>query len=1090
MRIKEPRTIITTWVKCVLLFIILILMVVLLSSCEDNNAPTYSKKDEISADKKDIKNKTQKDSSDKSNQGDVEIYAGPGTDFYCEGKIGLSDIKKVVLIDHDWVEVIYKDSQHGYVRKDTIKEIDISGAPILANSIPATVGENKYLQRVDISYRLSGDIDLVEDMETLQKTSFVEKGNLITVVVPFLVKENKYQVIGGIENELAYWLIEANTDRGKERAYVGTRDLFDLDNPLKDFSSVKENNLKLGFGNETFYSSSDDVYYNDFWETISEFDISRTEVNLLDGFWKVVSSTDISLEDIDADPHSNVVSGSRLKLPTLSKGKRTYTNTYTAIGEEAVMAADAYSAAIWLAQKIITWGIESKQTQSFHVLLQKYKEENRMVIFTGSPIESVQSGKYYGKDFSLLELLLDNGYTYYSAIDKVDNTIRGLDPSFNGEKKYSMNIKFARQGKNDLPYGMRIIIDKEGNAFGNLILHQGTKFTICYDNKEIKDITPDIKSYLFQLDKKTSDLLLNLLEESGFEIIKREAVQAEEEHPEATNTYVNNEYMNTITALLSKYGSLRIVQGNGEWQNEANGLCYLNLIDFTGDGNDELFAVCKNDDEDHYTGYIYTLNNGKAELIYENPQIEYNTAYEYDIVYMGYTKDTGFIFGTGWDAPDIDDRTFYWYKDGDFEPVYRSKGYYDDGLEEAVIEEELKIVDIFDDEHIDELWNSFPRVTLRTMGEDDENGNYFGLSELQKSIDDVIRRLDVTPAELPPEVILPGMDVIADAEIYFCLENEIDQWEPSIENDEYFWSVIGNYGLSEPRIDDLNPIVTGDIGDAFILDKSIIENAAYACFSDFSGSLPQFRSYPDMWLVREVGEQTVTLGYGELGVMTERKNYEVNKDKSLDVIYTASYFQDEIEPIADYSVHLVENPNYDKENEFFTYYYTVTNIEKIKDYTETPATADEEAENDGVDPAITDISQVIDMNLTAAEAAHELGLNYEVEDDSEYYFYADSSCDESQGMLWCYGYQYDQNNNWKYQPGDSGISVYGLKNEMSEEELSSIVNKTHFIDVADYFGGDENDKFYYDTNQNEFVIAGKVQNGAVTDLTVFSAIDY
>ena len=557
-----------------------------------------------------------------------------------------------------------------------------------------------------------------------------------------------------------------------------------------------------------------------------------------------------------------------------------------------------------------------------------------------------------------------------------------------------------------------------------------------------------------------------------------------------TDEHLTNPFLSIIDDLATRYGSLRIVQGNGEWQNEANGLCYLNLIDFTGDGNDELFAVCKNDDEDHYTGYIYTLNNGKAELIYENPEIEYNTRYEYDIVYLGYTKDTGFIFGTGWDAPDIDDRTFYWYKDGDFEPVYRSKGYYDDGLEEKVIEEELKIVDIFDDEHIDELWDSFPRVTLRTMGEDDENGNYFGLSELQKSIDDVIRRLDVTPAELPPEVILPGMDVIADAEIYFCLENEIDQWEPSIENDEYFWSVIGNYGLSEPRIDDLNPIVTGDIGDAFILDKSIIENAAYACFSDFSGSLPQFRSYPDMWLVREVGEQTVTLGYGELGVMTERKNYEVNKDKSLDVIYTASYFQDEIEPIADYSVHMVENPNYDKENEFFTYYYTVTNIEKIKDYTETPATADEEAENDGVDPAITDISQVIDMNLTAAEAAHELGLNYEVEDDSEYYFYADSSCDESQGMLWCYGYQYDQNNNWKYHPGDSGISVYGLKNEMSEEELSSIVNKTHFIDVADYFGGDENDKFYYDTNQNEFVIAGKVQNGAVTDLTVFNAIDY
>ena len=93
-------------------------------------------------------------------------------------------------------------------------------------------------------------------------------------------------------------------------------------------------------------------------------------------------------------------------------------------------------------------------------------------------------------------------------------------------------------------------------------------------------------------------------------------------------------------------------------------------------------------------------------------------------------------------------------------------------------------------------------------------------------------------------------------------------------------------------------------------------------------------------------------------------------------------------------------------------------------------------------------------------------------------------------MLWCSGYQYDQNNNWKYQPGHSGISIFGLQNEMSEKEFSSIVNKTHFDDVSDYFGSDENGGFYYETNQNGFVIAGKVQNGTVIGLTVFSAADY
>lgn len=66
-------------------------------------------------------------------------------------------------------------------------------------------------------------------------------------------------------------------------------------------------------------------------------------------------------------------------------------------------------------------------------------------------------------------------------------------------------------------------------------------------------------------------------------------------------------YLEIVNKLFTNYGSLRIVHNKGDWQSEANGLCYLNLIDFTGDGEDELFAVCKNENEDHYTGYIYTL---------------------------------------------------------------------------------------------------------------------------------------------------------------------------------------------------------------------------------------------------------------------------------------------------------------------------------------------------------------------------------------------------------------------------------------------------------------------------------------------------
>ena len=93
---------------------------------------------------------------------------------------------------------------------------------------------------------------------------------------------------------------------------------------------------------------------------------------------------------------------------------------------------------------------------------------------------------------------------------------------------------------------------------------------------------------------------------------------------EDTNTNQNEKlgtlYRLVIKKLETEYGNLRIArtEENGY---EANGLCYLNLVDFTRDGKDELMAVCKKENEEHYTGTIYSVQNGNAELIYENDRI-------------------------------------------------------------------------------------------------------------------------------------------------------------------------------------------------------------------------------------------------------------------------------------------------------------------------------------------------------------------------------------------------------------------------------------------------------------------------------------
>ena len=138
---------------------------------------------------------------------------------------------------------------------------------------------------------------------------------------------------------------------------------------------------------------------------------------------------------------------------------------------------------------------------------------------------------------------------------------------------------------------------------------------------------------------------------------------------------------------------------------------------------------------------------------------------------------------------------------------------------------------------------------------------------------------------------------------------------------------------------------------------------------------------------------------------------------------------------------------------------------------------------------IIDIKQVVEMNLVAADAAHILGLDHEFIDDGTHYFYKDSICDKNEGMLWCYGFQYDQNNNWKYTPGETEITIYGVRKGMDKETLISIMKDQNFS-ATDYFGGEDEGHFYFDINKDQLVIGGRLENDVVTGVSIFSGKDY
>ena len=205
-------------------------------------------------------------------------------------------------------------------------------------------------------------------------------------------------------------------------------------------------------------------------------------------------------------------------------------------------------------------------------------------------------------------------------------------------------------------------------------------------------------------------------------------------------------YIQVIENLESEYGELRFM-AYGEDGYESDGLCYLNLIDFTADGSDELMAVCKKENEDHYTGFIYTIRNGNVELLYRNDQIEFNSGDMRDLIFMSYTEDTGYVFETGWVAAsgDAEDVTFFWYDGNGISTVFRSKGYWDNSKQQAIMEESEKIVDLYDDRHRDELWNNASEVCIRASYD-----AYFDADMLRDLILSIKNRLTGSSEEAAP----------------------------------------------------------------------------------------------------------------------------------------------------------------------------------------------------------------------------------------------------------------------------------------------------------------------------------------------------
>ena len=103
----------------------------------------------------------------------------------------------------------------------------------------------------------------------------------------------------------------------------------------------------------------------------------------------------------------------------------------------------------------------------------------------------------------------------------------------------------------------------------------------------------------------------------------------------------NELYKQVIEKLEKEYGSLEInicktdnSKAGNDYRKEADGLCYLELLDFNNDGVKELLAVAKHMSDEDYTIYVYTIENDSVKELLTSNSILNNFDDDYRDLYI------------------------------------------------------------------------------------------------------------------------------------------------------------------------------------------------------------------------------------------------------------------------------------------------------------------------------------------------------------------------------------------------------------------------------------------------------------------------
>lgn len=170
------------------------------------------------------------------------------------------------------------------------------------------------------------------------------------------------------------------------------------------------------------------------------------------------------------------------------------------------------------------------------------------------------------------------------------------------------------------------------------------------------------------------------------------------------------------------------------------------------------------------------------------------------------------------------------------------------------------------------------------------------------------------------------LNEISQVAIYQCMEKDLGEWIPEINDKEAFWDAMcfycdftyGIYNVDYPR--------AGEDGQYQIIPNELLRNAAYALYKDFDGNLPTIDD--NIWRATYYDDMSTGIIVGDNApFIITSESYAQNEDGTIDAEYVTEYWDGS--SAGNYKVHFEPNSHYNEVDADVTYYYCVSFVKRI-----------------------------------------------------------------------------------------------------------------------------------------------------------------